>query len=98
MTEAFTAVGGLVAGLLLGAFFFGGLWWTVRRGLVRPNPALWFAASLLLRTAVLAAIMYWMARQDWRLLLAGGAGVLLARPVVQRLAGLHDRRSSEMRP
>jgi F1F0 ATPase subunit 2 len=37
------------AGVLLGAFFFGGLWWTVRRGLSSKRPAFWFLGSLLLR-------------------------------------------------
>ena len=39
----------LAAGLLLGAMFFGGLWWTVRRAVSSGCPALWFAGSLLLR-------------------------------------------------
>ena len=39
----------LAAGLLLGAFFFGGLWWTVIKGVSSPRPALWFFTSMLLR-------------------------------------------------
>ena len=39
----------LVAGLLLGAIFFGGLWWTVRKGVFSKSPALWFLGSMLLR-------------------------------------------------
>jgi F1F0 ATPase subunit 2 len=35
-----------VAGLLLGAIFFGGLWWTVRKGVASSRPALWFLGSL----------------------------------------------------
>ena len=38
----------LLAGRLLGAFFFGGLWWTVQKGVTSENPALWFLGSLLL--------------------------------------------------
>jgi hypothetical protein len=33
------------AGVLLGVFFFGGLWWTVRRGLSSKRPALCFSAA-----------------------------------------------------
>jgi F1F0 ATPase subunit 2 len=33
------------AGLLLGAIFFGGLWWTVRKGVSSKRPALWFSAA-----------------------------------------------------
>ena len=40
----------LVTGFVLGAFFFGGLWWTVHKGVTSETPALWFLGSLLLRT------------------------------------------------
>ena len=45
----------LVAGVLLGAIFFGGLWWTVRKGVSSKRPALWFFGSLLLRTSIVLA-------------------------------------------
>ena len=32
-----------VAGVVLGAIFFGGLWWTVRKGVSSKRPALWFS-------------------------------------------------------
>jgi len=32
-------IGALAIGIFLGALFFGGLWWTVRRGLTVANPA-----------------------------------------------------------
>ena len=41
-----------LAGALLGAFFFGGLWWTVQKGVASERPALWFLGSLLLRTGI----------------------------------------------
>ena len=40
------------AGGGLGAVFFGGLWWTVRKGVSSKQPALWFFASLLVRMAL----------------------------------------------
>ena len=55
----------LLAGALLGAFFFGGLWWTVRRGLTSEWPALWFLGSLLLRTGVTLAGFWFVARGHW---------------------------------
>ena len=48
----------LIAGLLLGAFFFGGLWWTVQKGLTSNNPVLWFYGSTLLRTSFAVAGFY----------------------------------------
>ena len=32
MNEALILAGSLLAGILLGTFFFGGLWWTIRMG------------------------------------------------------------------
>jgi F1F0 ATPase subunit 2 len=52
----------LVTGLLLGAFFFGGLWWTVRKGASSKSPALWFAGSMLLRTSIVLAGFYFIGR------------------------------------
>ena len=52
MNEPLGLASALVAGVLLGAFFFGGLWWTVRKGLSSNRAALWFLGSLLLRMSV----------------------------------------------
>ena len=75
----------LVAGLLLGAFFFGGLWWTVRQGASSKSPALWFAASMLLRTSIVLAGFYFIGREDWERLVVCLLGFVLARLIVLRL-------------
>lgn len=75
----------LAAGLLLGASFFGGLWWTVVKGLASPRPALWFFGSMLLRTSVLLTGLYLVGREDWRRWLLCLLGTVLARVVVKRL-------------
>jgi F1F0 ATPase subunit 2 len=74
-----------LAGLALGAGFFAGLWWTVRRGLASPRPALWFFCSLLVRLSLTLAGFYGVAGDDWRRLLACLLGFLLARLLVARL-------------
>lgn len=74
----------LLAGMALGVFFFAGLWWTVRKGLVAANPALWFLGSFLLRTAVVLAGFYGVGANDWRRLLAALAGFVLARVLLTR--------------
>ena len=77
----------LLAGALLGAFFFGGLWWTVQKGVVSDRPALWFLGSLLLRTGVVLAGFYFVSQGHWSRLLACLLGFLIARVlVVKRLA------------
>ena len=46
MNELLSLAVALAAGLLLGALFFGGLWWTVIRGSSSAHPALWFFGSM----------------------------------------------------
>jgi len=73
------------AGVALGATFFGGLWWTIRRGVSSQIPGLLFAGSLLLRTSFTVAGFYFVSRGDWRKLLACLLGFLTARIFVTRL-------------
>ncbi|MDR1612735.1 MAG: ATP synthase subunit I [Planctomycetota bacterium] len=76
-----------LVGFALGLFFFGGLWWTVRRGLASKHAALWFAGSLLLRLAVALTGLYWLAGGRWERLLACMLGFFVARRLVTRLVG-----------
>ena len=55
----------LLAGLSLGAMFFGGLWWTVRRGMSAKHPALWLFGSVMLRMGATLAGFYFVGRGDW---------------------------------
>ena len=75
----------LLAGLLLGALFFGGLWWTVLKGVSARQPALWFGASLLLRTGIVLAGFYLVSGADWKRLLLCLLGFIVARFIVIRL-------------
>jgi F1F0 ATPase subunit 2 len=74
-----------LAGGALGTFFFGGLWWTVRRALAASNPAMWILPSALLRTGVALTAFYFVASADWQRLLACLAGFVMARQIVVRL-------------
>jgi F1F0 ATPase subunit 2 len=74
-----------VAGSALGTAFYGGLWWTVRMGLRSRQPAVWFLASLIARTAVALLGFYAVFRGDWRRLAACLAGFVVARILVTRL-------------
>jgi F1F0 ATPase subunit 2 len=75
----------LVAGLLLGAIFFGGLWWTVRRGVFAKSPALWFLGSMLLRMGIVLAGFDFVGRGDWQRLVTCLLGFIIARVIVTRL-------------
>src|SRR5277367_5657311 len=72
----------LLAGALLGVFFFGGLWWTVQKGVTSERPALWFLGSLLLRTGLILAGFYFLAQGHWSRLVACLLGFLIARIIV----------------
>jgi F1F0 ATPase subunit 2 len=87
MNETVIQILGGGAGFLLGVFFFGGLWWTVRRGLSSKRPAFWFLGSLLLRTSIVLAGIYLVSGGRWHLMLACLLGFVIARFVVTWLAG-----------
>jgi F1F0 ATPase subunit 2 len=79
MDEMVTLVLILVAGGLLGAMFFGGLWWTVKKGLSSKRPARLFLGSLLLRTVLALAGFYFVAGGHWQRLLPCLFGFIVAR-------------------
>ena len=85
MNETRTLVLAWVAGGVLGTIFFGGLWWTVRKGVSSKQPALWFFGSLLLRTSIALAGFYFIARGHWERLLVCLLGFVMARLIVTRL-------------
>lgn len=75
----------LIAGTLLGAVFYSGLWWTVRRGVSSKRVGLWFLGSLLLRMGVALAGFHFVADGHWQRLLVCLAGFITARIAVTRL-------------
>lgn len=70
------------AGMLLGALFYGGLWWTVRKIASSPWPALWVLGSLLLRMSAAVAGFYLVAGSHWERLLLCLLGFIMARALV----------------
>ena len=99
MNELLFLASALAAGLLLGAFFFGGLWWTVIRGVSSPRPALWFFTSMLLRTSATLPGFYFIGGEDWRRWLVCLLGFVLARLAVKWLTHMpaepHNVRAAE---
>jgi F1F0 ATPase subunit 2 len=76
-----------LAGGVLGTIFFGGLWWTVRKGVSSKQPVLWFFGSLLLRMSIALAGFYFVSGGHWDRLLACLLGFVIARFIVTRLTG-----------
>jgi F1F0 ATPase subunit 2 len=81
MNEPLSPATALIAGVLLGAMFLGGLWWTVRRGLSSDRVARWFLGSLLLRMGVALAGFYFVSGGHWERLLLCLLGFVMARLV-----------------
>ena len=87
MIETASMAPSLVAGVLFGLMFFGGLWWTVRKSVSHERPALWFLGSLLLRTSIILAGFHFVSDGHWDRLLACLLGFVIARFTLTRLAG-----------
>ena len=85
MNETLSLVLALVMGVLLGAMFFGGLWWTVHKGVSSKRPALWFFGSLLIRMSIALAGFYFVTGGHWERLLLCLLGFVIARFIVIRL-------------
>lgn len=85
MNEYLNLALALVAGVLLGAVFFGGLWWTVQKGISSKRSALWFFGSLLLRMSITLAGFYFVSGGHWGRLLTCLLGFVMARFSVMRL-------------
>ncbi len=96
MNEALSLISALLVGFLLGAVFFGGLWWTVQRGLSSRRPALWFLGSLLLRTSTAVAGFYFVSGGHLERLLICIFGFFIMRQVVIRLTRLPEEESNQL--
>jgi F1F0 ATPase subunit 2 len=85
MNETLRLMLALATGVLLGAIFFGGLWWTIQKGVSSKWSALWFFGSLLVRTSMVLAGFYFIARGHWQRLIVGLIGFVIARFIVTRI-------------
>jgi F1F0 ATPase subunit 2 len=79
-----------IAGGALGAIFFGGLWWTIRKSRTSAKPALWVFGSLLLRMGITMTGFYFVSGGDWQRLFTCLVGFVMARQLVTRLTRLPE--------
>jgi F1F0 ATPase subunit 2 len=96
MNEILNLVSALIAGFFLGAIFFGGLWWTVQKGLSSRWPAIWFLGSLLLRTTTAVAGFYFASGGHWERLLISLLGFFIMRRIVITLTRLPDEYTNQL--
>ena len=83
MSDALPLISSLGAGAALAILFFGGLWWTIARGIGSQRPALWFASSLLLRASLVLGGIHLVGQGDWRRMVACLVGFAMTRPLVR---------------
>lgn len=79
-------------GIVLGALFFGGLWWTVRRLPRSGHPALLVGGSLLVRGAVVLGGVWMVMGDSWERAVACLAGFTLVRFLGVAPAALREPR------
>lgn len=85
MNEPAVIIVMLATGILLGFFFFFGLYWTVRRAIAASHPALWLLLGSLVRSTVVITGFYFAAGGAWRRILICLLGFIIARIIVLRL-------------
>ena len=73
-----------VAGIVVGLFYFGGLWLTVQRLPQTRRPAVLSLVSLFIRLSLTLAVFYLVMAGRWERLLACLAGFLLMRLLLVR--------------
>ncbi len=88
MSETIYVVLAVFAGFFLGAFFFGGLWWTIKKGVSSAHPALFFIVSMIIRTGIILVGFYSVSCAHWERFLGCLIGFIIARIIVMRLTKL----------
>ena len=71
-----------LAGVVIGAIFFGGLWWTVLYGLKAKRPGLVFLLSLTVRFGLTLIGFYFVGGGDLERLVACLIGFIVSRAVI----------------
>ncbi len=87
MNQVGVLIPAFAAGLLLGLFYFGGLWLTVQRLPRSEHPGMLTLVSLIIRLGVTLAGFYLVMAGRWERLLVCLAGFLLVRIVLVRRLG-----------
>lgn len=82
-----------LAGVILGVFYFAGLWWTVRQLSSSQYIALLFIASMLFRTGAVIVGFYFILGDNWLRLVVGLVGFMLVR--VMAIRYLREKQPTE---
>lgn len=94
MSNNWNLAAAFIEGSLLGAVFFGSLWWTIQRSISSAYPGLLFSGSLFVRTSIFAVGLYFVSQHDWRRVVACLLGFVASRILVTRLLGIRRNRTT----
>jgi F1F0 ATPase subunit 2 len=84
-----------IAGMALGMFFFGGLWFTIKKAVNTKKPAIWFFISFFLRVSVVLIGFYYISPVGWQALIICLIGFIIARFLVTKLTKSIDKKQAE---
>lgn len=95
MNEIGIMILSLIAGFLLGVFFFGGLWWTTKKAVLSKSPALWFILSLVARMGITITCFYFISHDHWERTLICLLGFIVARTIVTKYIHMPDVKQNQ---
>lgn len=76
-----------VAGVALGGFYFGSLWWVVQQAAIARRPEFLLLASFVVRTVITLTGLFVVMGGRWERIMACMIGFLLARTVLVQILG-----------
>ncbi len=85
MNDTLLMIFAFIAGLALGALFFGGLWLTVKKTITAKTPVVWVLGSFFLRVSIVLIGFYFISNGSWQRLMICLAGFIAARFIVTYL-------------
>jgi F1F0 ATPase subunit 2 len=90
----------LLGGMALGAFYFGGLWYTIRQIPTSTRPGILLIASMIVRVVVVLGAFILIMDGSWQRLLACVVGFILMRQLLIKRWGppRQERMSVERSP
>jgi len=92
MNEVMYFLLAFITGLVLGALFFGSLWFTVKKAMNAKMPALWIIGSFVFRITITLAGFYFVALGSWQRLAICTLGFVGARMIVMRMIKSSERK------
>ena len=94
MNDILNLVAALIVGLVLGALFFGGLWWTVKKAVVSPMPALLLLGSFLFRVSITLLGFYYISNSSVERMLVCLLGFVATRFIVMNMTKSNQKISN----